>query len=185
MVSWPTVPLLKPFRALRYDVEAAGPLDELVAPPYDVVTPEAHARLEARSPWNVVRLVRPSSPDEAASLLADWQERGVLVREERPAVWLLEEEFTGPDEVPRTRRGIVARVRLHPYGDGVVLPHEGTFAEPKEARLRLLRATRTKLSPIFLLHHGSAPAPDGEPELQAELDGVVSRLWRLDAAAAI
>jgi uncharacterized protein (DUF1015 family) len=185
MVSWPAVPLLKPFRALRYDAETAGPLDELVAPPYDVITPEAHERLLARSPWNVVRIVRPDDPDEAARELAEWQRNGVLVREARPAVWLLEEKYTGPDGVRRTRRGVAARVRLRPYGDGVVLPHEGTFSAPKEARLRLLRATRVKPSPIFLLHHGSAPTPKGDPDLAAELDGVASRLWRLDDPAAI
>jgi uncharacterized protein (DUF1015 family) len=185
MVSWPAVPLLKPFRALRYDEGAAGPLDDLVAPPYDVITAEARDRLLARSPWNAVRLVRPDDPEEAADAFSDWQERGVLVREERPALWLLEEEFTGPDGVRRTRRGIAARVRLKPYGHGVVLPHEGTFSEPKETRLRLLRATRMKPSPIFLLHHGSAPAADGEPDLTAELDGVVSRLRRVTDPAAI
>ena len=76
MVSWPAVPLLKPFRALRYDEGAAGPLDDLVAPPYDVIGPEDIDRLLARSPWNAVRLVRPDDPDEAARLLADWQQRG-------------------------------------------------------------------------------------------------------------
>jgi uncharacterized protein (DUF1015 family) len=185
MVSWPAVPLLKPFRALRYDVGAAGPLDDLVSPPYDVVTAEAEERLLARSPWNAVRIVRPEPPEDAARALADWQDRGILVREERPAVWLLEEEFTGPDGVRRTRRGFAARVRLERYRAGVVLPHEHTFAEPKEARLRLFRAARTKPSPIFLLHHGTAPAPEGEPDLGATLDGVVSRLWRVDDPAAI
>ena len=109
----------------------------------------------------------------------------MLVREERPAVWLLEEDYTGPDGVPRRRRGIVARVRLEPYGEGVVLPARGHVHGPKEARLRLLRATGRKPSPIFLLHHGTAPAPVGEPTLQAELDGVVSRLWRVDDPAEV
>jgi uncharacterized protein (DUF1015 family) len=185
MVSWPAVPLLKPFRALRYDVGAAGPLDDLVSPPYDVVTPDVHDRLLARSPWNAVRVVRPEPPEDAARALVDWRERGILVREERPAVWLLEEEFTGPDDVRRTRRGFAARVRLEPYEAGVVLPHEHTFAAPKEARLRLFRAARTKPSPIFLLHHGTAPSPGGEPDLAASLDGVVSRLWRVDDPAAV
>ena len=185
MVSWPAVPLLKPFRALRYDVGAAGPLDDLVAPPYDVITPDLHSRLLAQSPWNAVRVVRPDPPEDAAVALANWRARGILVREERPAVWLLEEEFTGPDGVSRTRRGFVARVRLEPYEAGVVLPHEYTFAEPKEARLRLFRAARTKPSPIFLLHHGTAPLPEGEPEITAELDGVVSRLWRVDDTAGV
>jgi uncharacterized protein (DUF1015 family) len=185
MVSWPAVPLLKPFRALRYDVGKAGPLADLVAPPYDVVTPELHAQLEARSPWNAVRLIRPDRAEDAAAALADWQERGILVREERPAVWLLEETFRGPDGVPRTRRGLVARARLEPYRSGVVLPHEDTFSEPKRTRLELLRATRTKSSPIFLLHHGSSPRPEGEALLQAELDGVTSRLWRVEDPEAI
>jgi uncharacterized protein (DUF1015 family) len=185
MVSWPAVPLLKPFRALRYDEGAAGPLDDLVAPPYDVIDADDLDRLLRRSPWNAVRLVRPDDPEEAARLLADWRERGILVREESPAVWLLEETYTGPDGLPRTRRGIAARVRLDAYGEGEVLPHERTFAGPKEARLRLLRALRAKPSPIFMLHHGTAPAPSGAPDLEAELDGVVSRLWRLDDPARI
>jgi uncharacterized protein (DUF1015 family) len=170
---------LKPFRALRYDVRAAGPLDDLVAPPHDVVTPEDEERLLAASPHNAVRLVRPREPEEAARLLADWCGHGVLVREERPAVWVLEEEFAGLDGELRRRRGLAARVRLHPYADGVVLPHERTFPKQKERRLELLRATRTKLSPVLLLHDGEAPGgePAGEPLLEAELGGVRSRLW--------
>jgi uncharacterized protein (DUF1015 family) len=168
---------LKPFRALRYDVGAAGPLDDLVAPPHDVVTTEDEERLLAASPFNAVRLVHPREPEEAARLLADWRSRGVLVREEQPAVWVLEEEFADPSGEVRRRRGIVARVRLHPYADGVVLPHERTFPSQKERRLEILRATRTKLSPVLLLHHGGVPEPAGEPLLEAELDGVRSRLW--------
>jgi uncharacterized protein (DUF1015 family) len=179
------MPLLKPFRALQYDVGAAGPLDDLVAPPYDVITPEVNARLLERSPWNAVRLVRPDRAEDAARALAEWRREGILVREEQPAVWLLEEEFTGPDGVARTRSGIAARARLEPYSGGIVLPHEGTFAEPKEARLELMRATRTKMSPIFMLHHGTAPTPTGEPDLTAELDGVVSRAWRVSDPAMV
>lgn len=176
--------LVKPFRALRFDAGTAGPLDDLVSPPHDVVSPALHARLLAASPYNAVRLVRPDTPKEAARALAAWQERGVLVREERPAIWLLEEEFAGPDGAPRLRRGIVARVRLCSYDDGIVLPHERTFPRQKEERLDLLRATRTKLSPVFLLHEGSAPArPPGPPRLEAELDGTRSRLWAIEEPA--
>lgn len=176
---------LKPFRALRYDGRTAGPLDDLVAPPHDVISPEQEQRLLARSPFNAVRLVRPRDPAEAARLLADWRERGVLVREERPAAWILEESFPGPDGRPRVRRGIVARVRLEPYASGVILPHERTFPRQKSDRLDLLRATRTKLSPVLLLHDGDSPEPAGEPRFTAELDGVVSRLWAVEDADAI
>ena len=155
MVTWLSVSLLKPFRALRYDPERAGSLDRLVAPPYDVVTPELRAELLAASPYNAVRLVRPDAPEEAGQELAAWREEGVLVRDEEPAAWVLEETFVGPDRVERTRVGLVARIRLEPYATGRILPHERTFPGPKEARLRLLRATRTKLSPILLLHEGA------------------------------
>jgi Protein of unknown function (DUF1015) len=184
--SLAAMPLVKPFRALRYATGAAGPLDVLVSPPYDVISPELHDRLLAASPYNSVRLVRPDDPEEAARLLTDWQRDGVLVREEEPAVWLLEEDFVGPDGVSRTRRSLVARAALEPFERGIVLPHERSFPKPRRGRLRLLEATRAKMSPILLLHDGDGPreAPDRPPDLEATLDGVTSRLWRLDPDAA-
>jgi uncharacterized protein (DUF1015 family) len=181
MVESATMPLVKPFRALRYDVGVAGLLDTLVAPPYDVIAPGDLERFVQGNPYNVVRLIRPHEPALAAERFRSWQREGVLARDERPAVWRLEEEYVGPDGVPRVRHGLVARVRVDPAGEGVVLPHERTFSAPVEARLRLLRAVGAKLSPIFLLHAGEPPTPTGgEPELVASLDGVTSRLWRID-----
>ena len=173
-------PLVKAFRALRFDTGVAGSLDELVAPPWDVISEEALDGLSARSPFNVIRLIRPHEPELAARRLAEWSEAGVLVREPSPAVWRSEESFVGPDGVPRSRHGLVLRVRLVPYERGVVLPHERIFAGPAETRLRLIRATRAKLSPVLILHDGpAAPAIAGEPDLEARLGGVTTRLWRL------
>lgn len=183
MVACGAMPHLKPFRALRYDAGAVGTLDRVVAPPHDVIDEAARQRLLAASPYNAVRLVRPDDVDEAARLLAEWRSDGILRREERPAVWILEEEFPGPDGFPLTRRGIVARVRLEPYERRVVLPHERTFSRSKSRRLPLLRATRTKLSPVLFLHEGPGPEPAGAPLVEAELDGVRSRLWRIDDLA--
>jgi len=168
--------VVKPFRALRYD-ESAGPLETLVAPPYDVISNEQRDELRERNPHNVVRLTLPESEEEAARDLEAWRERGVLV-EEAPAVWALEQEYVGPDGVARTRFGLVASLRVEPYETGTVLPHERTHAGPKEGRLRLLRATRVQLEPIFLLYDGPAPVgrADREPDLEAE----GARLWRLD-----
>jgi uncharacterized protein (DUF1015 family) len=157
-----------------------GPLDAVVSPPHDVITPDRRDALVTASPHNAVRLLDPESPAEAARLLAAWQEEGALVRDAEPAVWALEETFPGPDGGTRTRRGLVARVELTPYSAGAVLPHERTFKRQKDARLELLRATRAKLSPIFLVHDGPSPEiPDREPDLEATLDGVTSRLWRI------
>jgi uncharacterized protein (DUF1015 family) len=176
---------LKPFRALRYDTSRAGPLSRLVAPPHDVIGPALRERLLAASPYNVVRLVRPDDPVEAARTLAEWRREGVLVRETRPAAWVLEEDFVGPDGRERTRRSVVARVRLEPYAAGAVLPHERTISRQKAARLELLRATRTKLSPVLLLHEGTSPDPPGRsPDIDVAFEGTHSRLWRLDEADA-
>jgi uncharacterized protein (DUF1015 family) len=185
MVSSVPVPLVKPFRALRYDERAAGPLDDLVAPPYDVITATELERFVSTSPYNVVRLIRPYEPELAAERFRAWQESRILVRDGKPAVWRLQEKYVGPDGLPRTRNALVARVRLDPANEGVVLPHERTFSEPVEARLRLLRAVGAKLSPIFLLHAGPPPgAPQGEPDLDAVLAGVRSSVWRIDDPSA-
>jgi uncharacterized protein (DUF1015 family) len=178
--------VLKPFRALRYDPAVAGPLDRLVAPPHDVVGAALRERLVAAEPHNVIRLTRPEDPDEAGRLFRAWQDEGALVREREPAVWILEETFTGVDGRERERLSVVARLRVTPYGEGDVHPHERTFAGQKEARLELLRAVRAKLSPVLLLHAGRSPeAPERPPDLEATLDGVTSRLWRLTDPAAI
>jgi uncharacterized protein (DUF1015 family) len=175
---------LKAFRALRYDTGRAGPLDDLVAPPHDVITRQLRRSLLARSPYNAVRLVRPDTPGKAARFLADWRREGILVREEAPATWILAEEFPSPDGRAGRRTAAVARVRLEPYGARVVLPHERTLPRQKETRLKLLRATRTKLSPVLLLHEGSPPlVPDRPPDLQATFQGVRSRLWRVEDPA--
>ena len=174
--------VVKPFRALRYDEALAGPLENLVAPPYDVISDEQRAELRARSPFNVVHLTLPDSEEDAARELEEWTSSGVLV-EEPPAVWALEQEYVGPDGVARKRFGLVASLKVEPYGTGTVLPHERTHAGPKEDRLRLLRATRVQLEPIFLLYDGPARVerPEREPDL--EIEG--AKLWRIDDPAVV
>src|SRR5581483_11488810 len=120
---------------------------------------------------------------KAADLLAEWQEEGVLVRDEEPSYWWLAQDYVGPDRVPRRRDGLVAALRVEPYETGRIRPHERTHAGPKEGRLRLLRALRLHAEPIFLLYPGSLTRPAGEPAVDVELEGVRSRLWRLDGDA--
>jgi uncharacterized protein (DUF1015 family) len=172
------VAVVRPFRALRYDPAVAGPLESLVAPPYDVIGAQEREALLARSPYNVVHLTLPESEEDAAKELADWRERGVLVEEQEPAFWWLAQEYVGPDGVERRREGFVAALQAEPYANRVVLPHERTHAGPKEGRLRLLQATRTQLEPLFFLWDGTIEIDGlGDPELQSGGDS----LWRLDA----
>lgn len=167
---------IRPFSALRYDEATAGTLDQLVAPPYDVISPEERLAYLAKSPYNVVHLTLPDSEADAARSLQDWRSASIL-RADQPSYWALSQTYTGPDGVERTRNGYVVSLRIEPYESRTVLPHERTHAGPKEGRLRLLRATRTQLEPIFLLHDGAvADIPSREPDLQTGGD----RLWRVD-----
>ena len=173
--------VVRPFRALRYDPAVGGPLESLVAPPYDVIGPTQREELLGRSPYNIVRLTLPDTEAEAAASLADWQEQGVLARDADPACWWLAQEYVGPDGVERSREGLVAALRIEPYQSRVVLPHERTHAGPKEGRLRLLRATRTQLEPLFFLWAGTVEVDGlGRPDLTVDEGGVASQLWRLE-----
>ncbi len=171
---------VKPFRAVRYDEAKAGPLDRLVAPPYDVLDPDQRAAYLAESPYNVVHLTLPDDEAAAARLWHDWLGEGVLARDAESACWWLEQDFVGPDGVARTRGGLVCALRVEPYSAGVILPHERTHAGPKEGRLRLLRALRAHVEPLFFLYDGALDGPTGEPLLAVQLDGVANRLWGVE-----
>ena len=106
---------VKPFCALRYDERAAGPLESLVAPPYDVISAEQRESYLTRSPYNVVRLTLPDDEEKAAELLTEWQDEGVLVRDDEPTFWWLSQEYVGPDKVRRRRDGLVVGLRVEPY----------------------------------------------------------------------
>ncbi len=178
MVRSRSVAEVKPFRAVRYG-ERAGPLDSLVAPPYDVISPPEREQLAAQNEHNVVHLTLPTDEPEAGRLWREWREDGALVEEDDPGFWWLSQDYVGPDGVARTREGLVAALRAEPYENRVVLPHERTHRGPKEQRLRLLREVRAQLEPLFFLYEGSPPAtrPEREPDLEVE----GARLWRLPA----
>jgi uncharacterized protein (DUF1015 family) len=167
---------IKPFRAVRYG-EPAGLLDELVAPPYDVLSPDEREWYASRNPRNVVHLTLPDDEAEAGRLWRDWRREGILVDEDETGYWWLSQDYVGPDGVERTREGLVASLRAEPYESRVVLPHERTHRGPKEGRLRLLREVRAHLEPLFFLYGGRPPArrPDRPPDLET----VGARLWRL------
>jgi uncharacterized protein (DUF1015 family) len=195
---------VQPLRALHYDPAKVGSLQDVIAPPYDVIDPEQRTALTQRSPYNVVAidLPEPVDPDgdpyaRAADLLDQWRSDGAIMRDEEPAIWALVQDFTGPDGSAHTRRGLFARVRVEEYGPGRIRPHERTHPGPREDRLRLTRATKANLSPIFSLYsdpEGAAwgavgPATEGEPFGEAtDESGTRNRLWRIadpDAIATV
>jgi uncharacterized protein (DUF1015 family) len=193
-MSAPSMADVQPLRALRYDPQTVGSLDAVAAPPYDVIDDELRAELAARSPFNVVEVDLPRADDggdpymHAQTTFDAWQQQGVVVREREPSIWVLTQDYTGPDGNPYTRHGFFARVRVTDYGPGLIRPHERTHPGPKEDRLRLTRATRANLSPIFSLFsdpEGAAwsaldPVTTEEPfGTVTDADGTVNRLWRV------
>jgi uncharacterized protein (DUF1015 family) len=185
---------VRPIQALHYDLGKVGSLADVVAPPYDVIDEEQRSELIARSDYNVVELDLPRDPgggdpyEHAALLLRNWIDEGILTRDEEPAIWSLEQDYTDPDGSRLARRGLLARVRLAPYGEGI-RPHERTQPGPKEDRLRLTRATRHNLSPVFALHSGDAwrhlePGLAGDPWGEVtDGDGTTHRVWRVSDPA--
>jgi uncharacterized protein (DUF1015 family) len=189
---------VQPLQALHYDTSVVGPLTEVVAPPYDVIDSSQRAELMARSPFNVVAIDLPEGdPDpyeSARELFESWQLQGALVRDREPALWAHMQDYTGPDGERRTRRGFFCRVRIEGYGAGRVRPHERTHPGPKEDRLRLTRATRANISPIFSLYsdpqqaawQALEPATEQPPWGDVtDSDGTRHRVWRVSSPEVI
>jgi uncharacterized protein (DUF1015 family) len=184
---------VQPLRTLRYDLATVGSLDAVAAPPYDVIDAPLRAELAARSPFNVVEVDLPEANGgdpylHAQTTMEVWLQEGIVVRERQPAMWAMTQDYTGPDGNSYTRHGFFCRVRVEDYGPGRIRPHERTQPGPKEDRLRLTRATRANLSPIFSLFpdaEGEAwqalePLTAGEPYATVtDADGTVNRLWRV------
>ena len=191
---------IQPLRTLRYEPGVVGSLDAVTAPPYDVIDEAERAALAAKSPFNVVEIDLPRGENggdpyaHAEHTFEAWQQQGVLVREREPAIWALTQDYTGPDGKQRTRHGFLCRVRVEDYGPGRIRPHERTHPGPKEDRLRLTRATRANLSPIFSLFEDGKRAAWGalepftheDPFGEAtDPDGTVNKIWRVTDPDAI
>jgi uncharacterized protein (DUF1015 family) len=186
---------IRAFRAIRYDLGRVGKLSDVVAPPYDVIDAGLQQKLYDSSPFNVIRLElnKQQATDtetencytRAAQFLRDWQRDGILTQDSARSLYVYEQTFSIEGK-PFTRRGVFARMRLEPFGQGKVFAHEETMPGPKADRLKLLNATGMNLSPVFGLY------PDPQNEIQNILDaakarslpleatdqlGVISRLW--------
>jgi YD repeat-containing protein len=149
-------PIIRPFRAVRFDESVAGDVGRLLAPPYDVSSPELIARLHERSPLNMTHLEHVRTEDGAdphalvAARYRRWLHDGVLRQDDRPALYRYDHTFRVAGR-ERTRRGIFAAVRLAHWDEHIVLPHERTFPGPVAERRGRLRAVRANISPVYLL----------------------------------
>ncbi len=164
-----------PFRAIRYNPDQVDSLSNVIAPPYDVISPEEQEELYNISPYNIIRLEygKEQSGDHeednryirAKNTLEQWMNEKVLIREEKPVFYWYQQEFTWNEQVYR-REGLIAALKTEPYGDKAVLPHEETLSKPKEDRYQLLNHCKTNFSPVFGLY------PDSEMKIDEECKNV-------------
>ncbi len=187
------VPRFEPFRALRY---AASDLDDLIAPPYDVLSPDDVAELAARSPSNIVHVDVPAGGDEryenAARVLAGWVDDGVLVADDEPSFTIYRMLFTDATGADRALVGVLGGLEVVDVGAGGVLPHERTTPKASTDRFDLTRATSANLSPVWGLSLAAGLsellAEPGEPVGEVMVDGVrhiVERVSDPERVAAI
>ena len=184
---------LRPFAAIRYASRPDLNFSSVIAPPYDVLDEAGKAALVGRHPNNIVTVDFPytvpktAGPDEvyerATITLDSWLRAGILKRDTRHALYPYTQTFEHNGRKMH-RRGFIALVRLSPFGQGHVVPHEKTYKGPIEDRLKLMRATGVQLSPIFGLYSDSRHEVAnllyqnlGKPELSGTLDGIQNDVW--------
>src|SRR5262249_36403372 len=137
-----------PFRGLLYSPLRVPDLKQVVAPPYDVISPEKDEEYRRRDPHNIAHLIlpRPEGDEDryrhAARLLQSWQREGVLLRDERPCLYVVSQRYTVKGLGERTRFGLIARVLIEDDAAKKILPHERTMDAPRTDRTDLLKATR-------------------------------------------
>ena len=146
---------IAPFGALRFTA-AAGKIDQLVCPPYDIISDVQRMEYLRRNDHNIIRLELPREGehpyDEAGAVLNRWKQEGTLACDEQPSLYLYEEEFTHRGQ-RLCVNGVVCRVKLEEFSKGIVLPHEETLSKAKTDRLNLMRATGCNFSQIYSLYH--------------------------------
>ncbi|MFQ6045079.1 MAG: DUF1015 family protein [Gemmatimonadales bacterium] len=186
--------LAAPFWGERYSETHV--LSDVIAPPYDVISPVERETLSRKHEHNIVHLVLPEGEGDryarAAALLAEWRNAGVFERDKSPSVYVLRQSFATPMGRQCERTGVIVGLLAESFSEGRVRPHERTHQGPKEDRLSLLRATRAMFEAIFVLARDEggelAARLEAEaarrPTARAELHGVSLALWRVPAKRA-
>ena len=189
---------IRPFAGIHYSKAREIDLSKVIAPPYDVLDEKDKRALQAKHPNNIVTVDLPFTPpksvgpdevyEKANTTLQAWLSAGVLEKDHRPAIYPYAQSYEYAGRKFH-RRGFITTVRLSPFGDGEVVPHEKTYPGPIEDRMKLMRATGMQLSPIFGLFNdprneinGVLYKNLGKPFLAGTLDGVQNDLWTINDA---
>lgn len=180
---------IQPFTGIRYNQQNVE-LEKVVAPPYDVITPEQQNAYYDASPYNVIRLILGREEDRYASAaqhLKKWLDESVLVRDDKPALYMLAQTFIDAEGDSVTRKGFIGACELVELDKGIVLPHEKTLSKPKADRFNLTKATKTNFSQIFGLYGDPDHRIDDvtenimkkEPIIDVDFEEVNNKVWRI------
>jgi uncharacterized protein (DUF1015 family) len=185
-----------PFKALRFNPQKIEHMEDIVTPPYDIIDEKTQAAFQARNPYNMIYLDISKSPgkgdesDEryssARNYFTKWQEEDILLRDELPTIYLYTIDYALPSGTRLIRKGLVALVELSEFSEGVVKPHEETFATVTADRLRLIDTCQAQFSQIFSLYADEganiiATLEEGLPENPLcevkDVDGGIHSIW--------
>ncbi|MHB1458956.1 MAG: DUF1015 domain-containing protein [Armatimonadota bacterium] len=191
---------VRPFRGVMYNQKKVGNLNDVVTPPYDVISPVDQQAYYDRNPYSVVRLILPKEDESAgptskyessASYLNKWLDDGILQRDDNPALYAIRQQYEINGEV-KQRLGFTCLVKLEDYSQGTVLPHENILAKPMDDRLNMLRFTMSNYDSVFglyadretetILGKEIQPTPDA---FATDKDGVLCELWKISDTNAI
>jgi uncharacterized protein (DUF1015 family) len=178
------MPEIQAFRGIRYNLSHVGSLSDVIAPPYDVISPELQDALYKKHPCNVVRLIlnriEPGDDEvnnrysRARRYYKSWLAEGVLMQDADPAIYVYYQEFD-LQGVRYVRKGFMARVRLSRYEEGQIFPHEHTLRGPRMDQLMLMTMCKAQLSQVFGMY------PDPEGRTQQVLDEAVRDVTPVEA----
>lgn len=186
---------IKAFRAIRYN-QSTVTMGNVVAPPYDVISPDQQNGYYTKDPFNVIRLILGREEDRygaAAKTYDEWQKQHVLVRDPEPSIYPLVQTFKGLNGSPVQRKGFIALCRLEEFEKKIVLPHEKTLSKAKEDRFKLFKATKSNFSQVFTLYSDPGKTIDTyvttfhslKPVIDVEFEGVRNQLWAITDPAVI
>lgn len=189
------------FKGILYNPTKVDNMLDVVAPPYDIISPEEQQKLHDRHPNNVVRLIlgktsENDTPDNnrytrAANYFNKWCSEGILSQDKCPAFYLTTVEFSLGDK-RIVRYGLIALVGLEPFEKGIILPHEKTFSKVKSERLELMKLCKANFSQIFSLYSDQSgildSLKDAVADIHPDIDfiddkGERHKLWRITDAS--
>jgi uncharacterized protein (DUF1015 family) len=188
---------IRPFSAIFYNTQKIGDIAKVVTEPYDVITPTQQKAYYRTHPYNIIRLIlgRSYTSDDrknnqytrAGRFFVEWLKKNILFPDKRECIYIYAQTFRHNGRA-RVRTGFIALLKLEDFAQNSILPHENTFSQPVQGRLKLLQSVRANLSPIFALFCDperkihrllNAYKRKHRPCIVLKKDNITHKIWRM------